>query len=134
MERPAISSFGLFYKGNTLKIDIFFLFWPKLFTGTVFYETVFTCHLYFMYIFIRHPSRPYLWSHHDGLLRPLWPLSRLWPLLTGHLVRWIRQLWVPNENISKVQMTSENGFLKEGSGEKLWPNEKKGRFSDNFPL
>ena len=111
-----------------------FLFWPKLFTGTIFYETVFTGHLHFKYIFIRHPSRPYLWSHHDGLLWPLWPFSRFWPLLSGHLMRWIRPLWVSNENIFKLQMTSENGFLKEGSGEKLWPNEKKWRFSNNFPL
>ena len=30
-----------------------------------------------------------------------------------------------NENVFKVKMTSENGFLKEGSSEKLWSNEKK---------
>ena len=29
-------------------------------------------------------------------------------------------------------MTSENGFLKEGSGEKLWPNEKNVDFQTIF--
>ena len=117
--------FLAYFTKEILWKSIIFLFWPKLFTGTIFYESVFTGHLYFKYIIIRHPSRPYLWSHHDGLLWPLWPFSRFWPLLSGHLMPWIRPLWVSNENIFKLQMTSENGFLKEGSGEKLWPNEKK---------